>query len=84
MRAYLHELDEEEETGAKLVPVKRGASKSGDPDDDRVRQVRLVAVVRTALLSSIRLSIRAEPCLSFLWARTHLCRVRYRGGAARG
>ena len=38
MRAYLHELDnEEEETGAELMPVKRGASKSGDPNDDRVR-----------------------------------------------
>src|SRR6516164_1665177 len=37
MRAYLHELDEEEKTGAKLMPVKRGASKSGDPNDDRVR-----------------------------------------------
>ena len=38
MRKYLSELDdEEEETGAKLMPIKRGASKSGDPDDDRVR-----------------------------------------------
>ena len=29
MRAYLHELDEEEKTGAKLMPVKRRAVEIG-------------------------------------------------------
>jgi hypothetical protein len=29
MRAYLHELEEEEETGAEPVPVKRGAVEIG-------------------------------------------------------
>ena len=29
MRAYLHELEEEEETGAKLMPVKRRAVEIG-------------------------------------------------------
>ena len=71
MRAYLHELDEEEETGAKLMPVKRKASKSGDPDDDRVRYVRLAGRGPNCPVSSIRLSIRAEPCLSAGFGRRY-------------